>query len=114
MREGRSRIARFLGRRCRVCGLLLLLLVVFVVDASRAPERQWTTSLAIGAIHVHQRAIAPRLASAGFKCRFTPSCSHYAEEVLRRHGIVGGGWRTLVRIARCGPWTPMGMVDPPN
>jgi uncharacterized protein len=100
--------------RPRATLVLSLLLLLLVFDACRAPERQWTTAFAIGAIHGYQRALAPRFAAAGLKCRFTPTCSHYAEEVLRRHGIVVGGWRVLARIARCGPWTPAGTVDPPS
>jgi putative membrane protein insertion efficiency factor len=94
--------------------VLSLFLLLLALDACRAPERQWTTAFAIGAIHGYQRTLAPRFAAAGLKCRFTPTCSHYAEEVLRRHGIVVGGWRALARITRCGPWTPAGTVDPPS
>lgn len=41
-------------------------------------------------------------------CRFTPSCSHYGIEALRRHGLVGGLWLTGHRVARCHPWGGMG------
>lgn len=37
-------------------------------------------------------------------CRFTPSCSHYGMEALRRHGLFAGLWLTVSRIARCHPW----------
>lgn len=37
-------------------------------------------------------------------CRFTPTCSQYALEALRRHGPVKGLWLTLRRLARCHPW----------
>lgn len=44
-------------------------------------------------------------------CRFHPSCSHYAEEALERHGAVRGTWLTARRICRCGPWSAGG-YDP--
>jgi len=37
-------------------------------------------------------------------CRFHPSCSSYAEEALRRHGALQGGWLAARRVCRCGPW----------
>ena len=44
-------------------------------------------------------------------CRFQPSCSHYAEEAIRRHGSLRGGWLTLARLCRCHPFHPGG-IDP--
>ncbi|MFY8092071.1 MAG: membrane protein insertion efficiency factor YidD [Niveispirillum sp.] len=38
------------------------------------------------------------------RCRFYPSCSHYALEALSVHGALRGGWLTLRRLARCHPW----------
>lgn len=37
-------------------------------------------------------------------CRFSPSCSHYGIEALRRHGLLAGLWLTVMRIGRCHPW----------
>lgn len=37
-------------------------------------------------------------------CRFEPSCSHYAEEALQRHGCVRGLWLTACRLGRCHPF----------
>ena len=37
-------------------------------------------------------------------CRFTPTCSQYAVEALTEYGLVRGGWLSLVRLAKCGPW----------
>jgi putative membrane protein insertion efficiency factor len=71
------------------------------------------TSLALGGIHAYQRTLAPLLGRAGIRCRFTPTCSHYAEVVIARDGVLRGGWRTVRRLARCGPWTPMGTRDEP-
>ncbi|EJL26064.1 YidD-like protein [Novosphingobium sp. AP12] len=37
-------------------------------------------------------------------CRYTPSCSQYAIEAVRRHGAIKGGWLALWRLLRCQPW----------
>ncbi|MGE5359710.1 MAG: membrane protein insertion efficiency factor YidD [Bacteroidales bacterium] len=83
------------------------------VDAMRAPERQWSARLAIGGVHLYQRTVSPALARLGATCRFTPTCSHYAEAVLRQHGIIRGSWLTARRVAHCGPWTAAGTRDAP-
>jgi hypothetical protein len=70
-------------------------------------------TLAIAAILGYQRSLAPLAARAGARCRFTPTCSRYAEAVIKRDGLVRGGWRAVARIARCGPWTKMGTKDEP-
>jgi putative membrane protein insertion efficiency factor len=78
----------------------------------------WTISthgqtIAIAAIHGYQQRLAPLAARAGARCRFTPTCSRYAETVITRDGVMRGGWRALKRIARCGPWTTAGTRDEP-
>ena len=42
-------------------------------------------------------------AIAGRACRYGPSCSEYADEAIRRHGLWAGGWMGLARICRCRP-----------
>lgn len=69
--------------------------------------------LTLSAIHAYQRTVSPLAARAGLRCRFAPTCSRYAERVIARDGIVRGGWQAIRRVARCGPWTPMGTVDLP-
>ncbi|MBE6208763.1 MAG: membrane protein insertion efficiency factor YidD [Rikenellaceae bacterium] len=44
-------------------------------------------------------------------CRFTPTCSQYALEALRKHGLFKGSWLTIRRILRCHPWGGSG-YDP--
>jgi len=69
--------------------------------------------LAIRSIHFYQRALAPAATRIGLRCRFTPTCSRYAEVVIARDGIVRGGAKALRRIVRCGPWTAHGTRDDP-
>jgi putative membrane protein insertion efficiency factor len=70
-------------------------------------------AVAIQAIHVYQRTLAHAADRVGMRCRFTPSCSRYAEIVIRREGVARGGWAALKRIARCNPLTPVGTRDDP-
>jgi putative membrane protein insertion efficiency factor len=100
-----------LGRLSRL--VLLVAAGAIVFDASRPPARQTSARLAVAGIHAYQRTLSPAAARAGAVCRFTPTCSHYAEIVIARDGIIRGGWRSIRRIARCGPWTPEGTVDRP-
>jgi putative membrane protein insertion efficiency factor len=69
--------------------------------------------LALAGIHGYQHLLSPVAARAGFRCRFTPTCSRYAEVVIARDGVVRGGWKAIQRVARCGPWTQMGTRDDP-
>ena len=56
---------------------------------------------ALGLIGFYRRRISPLLPPA---CRFTPSCSAYGEEAIRKYGFGRGGWLTLRRLARCHPF----------
>ena len=39
----------------------------------------------------------------GAKCRYTPSCSQYTIEALKKHGLIKGGWLSIKRISSCRP-----------
>jgi hypothetical protein len=82
-------------------------------DVTRPPALQASARLAVAGIHLYQRALSPAAARAGAVCRFTPTCSRYAEAVITRHGTLRGGWLAIKRIMRCGPWTSAGTKDPP-
>lgn len=98
-------------RRIYLAGLVVAGLLI--LDWTRAPAHQATTALELAAIHRYQLWVSPWLQRGGVRCRFTPSCSHYAAAVLARDGFVAGNLRTFGRLLRCGPWTSAGTVDPP-
>ena len=52
-------------------------------------------------IKVYQLLISPILRS---NCRFLPTCSEYAIESLKSHGLIKGSILTIKRIGRCHPW----------
>ena len=52
-------------------------------------------------VKFYQYAIRPLLPNA---CRFTPSCSQYATEALKKYGAFKGSWLAIRRLSRCHPW----------
>ena len=47
----------------------------------------------------------------GQRCKYYPSCSSYAIEALRTHGLVRGAWLATWRLLRCNPFSHGG-YDP--
>ena len=66
---------------------------------------QW---LLLGLIRFYQRAISPYFPPC---CRYTPTCSQYALEAVKKYGPFKGGYLALLRILRCNPFHPGG-YDP--
>jgi putative membrane protein insertion efficiency factor len=52
-------------------------------------------------IKLYQWIISPWL---GPSCRFTPTCSQYAIEALKKYGPLKGAWLAIRRISKCHPW----------
>ena len=59
-------------------------------------------------IQFYRHAISPLFPPA---CRYTPTCSQYAIEALKKYGALKGGWLAVKRICRCNPWGGSG-YDP--
>jgi uncharacterized protein len=53
----------------------------------------------------YRAVITPLLGPA---CRFTPTCSHYAEEAILKKGLLRGLVASGVRILKCHPLHPGG------
>ena len=66
------------------------------------------TKLLLLPIYFYKGAISPLKPPS---CRFTPSCSTYAIEALRKHGPFKGLYLAVRRILRCNPWGGSG-YDP--
>jgi len=75
--------------------------------SSRAAGRA-ARAVALAPIVVYQRVISPGIPR---RCKYEPTCSHYAVEAIKEYGILRGlvlaGWRLL----RCNPWS-LGGYDP--
>ncbi|MBR3572290.1 MAG: membrane protein insertion efficiency factor YidD [Bacteroidales bacterium] len=62
----------------------------------------------ISFIKLYQWTLSPLI---GRSCRYTPTCSNYGIEAIRKHGPFKGGWLTLKRVLSCNPWGGSG-YDP--
>jgi uncharacterized protein len=52
-------------------------------------------------IRVYQYTLSPYL---GQSCRYTPTCSAYGVEAIKKHGALKGGYLAIKRIISCNPW----------
>jgi putative membrane protein insertion efficiency factor len=59
-------------------------------------------------VRIYQVVLSPLTPAT---CRFEPTCSSYAIEALKKHGLFKGGWLAMKRIASCHPWGKSG-YDP--
>ena len=70
--------------------------------------------LVLWAVRAYRRWLSPLLPPA---CRFTPTCSQYAEEAVAKLGVIRGLMMSLGRLLRCSPLSPPGydpVPDPPR
>ena len=61
-------------------------------------------------VRLYQLTLSPLI---GHQCRFHPTCSNYALDVLETHGPVTGSLMAARRLLRCHPWHPGGLDEPP-
>lgn len=66
------------------------------------------TKILLLPIYFYKYSISPMLPPS---CRYTPSCSQYAIEALKKHGPFKGLWLATKRILSCNPWGGSG-YDP--
>jgi putative membrane protein insertion efficiency factor len=61
----------------------------------------------VGLIRLYQLFVGPLLPAG--TCKYHPSCSAYAIEALRTHGLLRGGVLAGWRLLRCNPWSHGGV-----
>ncbi len=44
-------------------------------------------------------------------CRYTPTCSEYTKQAIKKYGIFKGGWKGFLRILRCNPFFEGGIDE---
>lgn len=69
---------------------------------------QLPVKLLVLLVRIYQYTLSPYI---GRSCRFTPSCSNYSIEALKKHGAIKGSLLSARRIASCNPWGRSG-YDP--
>jgi|TARA_B000000557_G_scaffold242107_1_gene222069 putative membrane protein insertion efficiency factor len=62
-------------------------------------------------IKIYQFLISPII---GKNCRFNPTCSNYALEALKKHGLILGMYYSIIRISKCHPWGGSGHDPVPS
>ena len=82
--------------------------------ASRGVYQLWRlicallSKVLLALLWFYRHCISPLTPAA---CRYTPTCSQYAVEAIKKYGPFKGGWLALKRILRCHPWGGSG-YDP--
>lgn len=59
-------------------------------------------------IYIYQKGISPLLPP---RCRFYPTCSHYAVEAIEKKGVLVAIPLIIWRVLKCNPFHPGG-YDP--
>ncbi len=69
---------------------------------------KFTVFLLLIPIWIYRNTLSPFLPPT---CRYTPTCSAYAVEALKKHGPIKGLYLAIKRILSCHPWGGSG-YDP--
>ena len=106
-------LERILSEACTEDGPEACATAVAADNSKNAPQscslaRRVATAPLVLLVRFYQICISPLKPSC---CRFTPTCSQYALEALRKYGVFKGTWLAIKRILRCHPWGGSG-YDP--
>lgn len=90
----------------------LILAVWLALESPLPPRWQPSAWLARGLLGAYQSVLSPLMGRV-VRCKFRPSCSHYALGAVEKHGTLWGVVKTAGRLWRCSPWGPAGGEDQP-
>jgi putative membrane protein insertion efficiency factor len=65
-------------------------------------------AVVVAPIVVYRRVVSPALPQ---RCKYEPTCSHYAVDAVQEYGILRGLVLAVWRLLRCNPWS-YGGYDP--
>ncbi len=77
------------------------------------PFRYYPRFLVINIIKIYQKTLSfdhglfKYLYPHGF-CRFSPTCSQYGIEAIKKYGIFKGAYLTIKRVFKCNPFNKGG------
>jgi len=57
-------------------------------------------------VRLYQRLVSPLFPA---RCKYHPSCSQYAIDAVRKHGVLKGSLKAVWRLLRCNPWSRGGV-----
>jgi putative membrane protein insertion efficiency factor len=57
-------------------------------------------------LRLYQRLVSPLFPAT---CKYHPSCSQYAIDAVRKHGVLKGALKAAWRLLRCNPWSRGGV-----
>jgi putative membrane protein insertion efficiency factor len=63
-------------------------------------------SLVLAPVQLYRRFVSPALPA---RCKYHPTCSAYAVQAVRRHGVLRGLVLAAWRVLRCNPWSHGGV-----
>lgn len=96
----------------KAIAVALVALALYLGAESFLPSRhQPSARAALAAVDLYQAVGSPAARKMGFRCRYAPTCSHYAEDAIAHYGTIRGVAKTAGRLFRCAPWGGMGQ-DP--
>jgi putative membrane protein insertion efficiency factor len=91
-------------------GLIVVALGLLAADATRPPAAQAAARWYIVTVRLYQRNHS--LSKKFIRCRYSPTCSEYSVQAVKKYGIGRGLVLTLRRLSLCRGNLPFGTSDP--